>query len=247
MSSLIPYAAVASPLGDVLVEHSTRSGNAGDIAQRILSKLPARDSASGGRRSYSMSDQGYTYRLAWGAGSGHIFVIMERDIDDAAVWRLLGRVRQRWEQRFGPGSAAVSAAAAAPFSSVLAEIIAWPAADGTPTADEELGSVNKQLDQVRNVMADSIEKVLERGERIELLVERADRLEANAVQFSKGSTSLRRSMRWQARKFYIYMGGAAAVVLLVLAFGFCGGSLSECRGGGDASPAAEGFVQVPMD
>ena len=37
--------------------------------------------------------------------------------------------------------------------------------------NDELSAVNDRLEQVRTVMHDSIEKVLERGERIDLLVE----------------------------------------------------------------------------
>ena len=33
-----------------------------------------------------------------------------------------------------------------------------------------------QVDQVRNIMVDNIEKVLERGERIELLVDKSEQL-----------------------------------------------------------------------
>ena len=239
---LVPYAAVASPSGEVLVEHRARSGNADEIAARILRRL-TREGTAAGRRSFSMPEQGFTFRIAWGAGGGQAFVCMERGVGEPGAWRLLGRMRQRWEQRFGPGATAVSAHAAAPFASVLAEVCARPeaAADGGG-AEDELSVVNQQLEQVRTVMADSIEKVLERGERIELLVERADRLEANAVQFSKGSTHLRRNMQWQARKFYAYVGGAIAVAFILLACTYCDGpTLSGCRRGA-AGPL--GFVPV---
>ena len=39
-----------------------------------------------------------------------------------------------------------------------------------------------QVDQVRNIMVDNIEKVLERGERIELLVDKSEQLR-NQVLF----------------------------------------------------------------
>ena len=39
---ILPCLCVASPQGDVLVEHASRTGNAGEIAARILQRLPHR-------------------------------------------------------------------------------------------------------------------------------------------------------------------------------------------------------------
>ena len=100
---------------------------------------------------------------------------------------------------------------------------------------------------MRTVMADSIEQVLERGERIELLVDRAERLEANAVTFAKSSTAMRKSLRWKSIRCYI-AGGAAMCggLWLVLAFS-CGGLLlPECLGtaANSEQAALDGFEKV---
>merc|ERR1712070_1287294 len=49
-----------------------------------------------------------------------------------------------------------------------------------PNADG-LNKVKVQLDDVKNVMVENIEKVLERGEKIELLVDKTDRLNEQAA------------------------------------------------------------------
>ncbi|KOO21623.1 hypothetical protein Ctob_001784 [Chrysochromulina tobinii] len=148
LNGISPSDAVASPSGEVLVEHRARSGNADEIAARILRRL-TREGTAAGRRSFSMPEQGFTFRIAWGAGGGQAFVCMERGVGEPGAWRLLGRMRQRWEQRFGPGATAVSAHAASPFASVLAEVCARPeaAADGGG-AEDELSVVNQQLEQI---------------------------------------------------------------------------------------------------
>ena len=48
-------------------------------------------------------------------------------------------------------------------------------------------------------MVDNIEKVLERGEKIELLVDKTDSLNQQSVRFKKHSSQLRQAMWWQAR------------------------------------------------
>jgi vesicle-associated membrane protein 7 len=47
------------------------------------------------------------------------------------------------------------------------------------------------------------EKVLERGERIELLVDKTETLSQNAFQFKKSSTALKRAMWWKNVKLMV--------------------------------------------
>lgn len=49
-------------------------------------------------------------------------------------------------------------------------------------------------------MVHNIERVLERGERIELLVDKTDNLNQQAFAFKKRSTQLKRAMWWKNSK-----------------------------------------------
>ena len=46
-----------------------------------------------------------------------------------------------------------------------------------------------QVDEVKNIMVDNIEKVLERGEKIELLVDKTDNLRFQVLHLFSSSTS----------------------------------------------------------
>jgi hypothetical protein len=74
--------------------------------------------------------------------------------------------------------------------------------------------VHDKLQATKAVMSDSIEKVLERGEKIELLVDKTEHLHQHAFRFAKSSTQLKRSLRWREMKCKII---AAAVTLGVIA------------------------------
>jgi hypothetical protein len=45
-----------------------------------------------------------------------------------------------------------------------------------PDEVSKVASVQRQVDEVKNIMVDNIERVLERGEKIELLVDKTDNL-----------------------------------------------------------------------
>lgn len=60
-----------------------------------------------------------------------------------------------------------------------------------PAKFSELGSF---LEQVRAVMVENIDKVLERGDRIELLVDKTSTIQDNTFRFKKQSRRLRQAM-----------------------------------------------------
>ena len=65
--------------------------------------------------------------------------------------------------------------------------------------------VQGEIDQVRDVMVQNIEKILERGERIEILVDKTDSLNQSAFAFKKRSTAIRRTMWWKNAKLMIML------------------------------------------
>lgn len=81
---------------------------------------------------------------------------------------------------------------------------------------EELDRVARaraQLADVKGVMLQSIEKVLERGDRIELLVEKTDALRFQADDFHRQGRQLRRDL-W-LRDARLKLAAAAAVTALL--------------------------------
>lgn len=82
--------------------------------------------------------------------------------------------------------------------------------------------VRGEIDQVRGIMSENIERVLERGERIELLVDKTGRLEIGANEFRRRSRGLKRKMWWKNVKINILLAFAVLfIIYLFVGFG-CG-------------------------
>ncbi|KAL3471141.1 synaptobrevin-domain-containing protein [Aspergillus californicus] len=86
-----------------------------------------------------------------------------------------------------------------------------------PPADS-LASAKKEIDSVRDIMTENIERVLERGERIDLLVDKTDRLGGSARDFRMRSRGLRRRMWWKNIKLMVML----TVVVIFLVYLFVG-------------------------
>ena len=122
-----PYACVASPSGEILVERASNTGNASDICGRILLRLPRKPDEAG-RKTYTMGEDGFAFRLAWKA-DGCTFVVLEKGLGDQTAWKFLGRMRKRWEAAYGGATLIeVTPADARPFALELSEMLADPEA-----------------------------------------------------------------------------------------------------------------------
>ncbi|KAF8466199.1 synaptobrevin-domain-containing protein [Kalaharituber pfeilii] len=62
---------------------------------------------------------------------------------------------------------------------------------------DNVKKVQEEIENVRGIMTENIERVLERGERIDLLVDKTGRLNVNAGEFRRRSRGLRRRMWWK--------------------------------------------------
>lgn len=94
---------------------------------------------------------------------------------------------------------------------------------------DNISAVKNQIEDVKGVMVENIEKVLERGEKIELLVDKTDRLNQAAFKFESSSRNLRRAMWWKNVRwvgFLVVVGGFA---LFFVASLFCGMDFHRCK------------------
>ena len=79
------------------------------------------------------------------------------------------------------------------------------------------------------MMRANIEAVVDRGEHLELLVDKSESLGSQASQFQKQSTGLRRAMWLQNTKMVFMLALVVLFVLLMVLFSVCGWTFSKCR------------------
>ncbi len=72
-----------------------------------------------------------------------------------------------------------------------------------------------QVSEVKEIMMQNIEKVLDRGEKLELLVDKTENLRYQADQFQKGGKALRNKMWWQNIKMKLMVFLIVAIVIVV--------------------------------
>lgn len=117
--------------------------------------------------------------------------------------------------------AALPAYGAAAFNTQLKQLMMDY---GTSKAGQKdaFANVQSEIDEVREITTKNIEQVLQRGERINLLVDQTDRLGGSARDFRVRSRGLKRRMWWKNVKLMVLLV-VVIVFLVYLLVGFgCG-------------------------
>mmetsp|Transcript_18765 Transcript_18765/g.74893 ORF Transcript_18765/g.74893 Transcript_18765/m.74893 type:complete len:267 (-) Transcript_18765:80-880(-) len=227
---MIVYAVVARGTV-VLAEYTQSSGNFPTVTRVLLAKIPSNDA----RMSYVYDEHVFHYLV----DDGVTYLCMA---DETTRRRVAFAFLEDAKLRFAAGYASIAHRAPAftmneEFGPVLERQMAYynnaDVSGGAPPAHDhaDIARVKTQLDDVKHVMVENIEKVLERGERIELLVDKTDRLNQQAFKFEKTSKQLREAIFWRKVKVYATAALVVGVVVLIITMWGCGGvTFPHCRG-----------------
>ena len=169
------------------------------------------------------------------AGGLTYLVIADSSLGRRVPFGFLFEIKKRFLAQYPPESTDFSELpnyGAGSFNSELKKLMVDY---GTTKAGKEdaIHNVQGEIDNVRGIMSQNIESLLERGERIDLLVDKTDRLGGNAHEFRIRSRGLRRKMWWKNVKL-MAMLIVVVIFLIYLFVGFgCGlPGWSKCVGSG---------------
>ncbi|KAL1931017.1 hypothetical protein VTP01DRAFT_10154 [Rhizomucor pusillus] len=205
----------------ILAEHSNSSGNFGTVTQAILEKIPPNNS----KLTYVYD----RYLFHYICEDGITYMCMA---DDSFGRRIPFAFLQDLKDKF-LGTYSKQRALHSPpyglneFSRVIAKQMEY--FSNNPNSDR-LKQVHGEIEQVKDVMVHNIERVLERGERIELLVDKTDNLNQQAFAFKKRSTQLKRAMWWKNTKLMIMIVILCFLIAYFIAASVCGfPAFGACR------------------
>ncbi|URE32630.1 vesicle-associated membrane protein [Musa troglodytarum] len=219
----------------VLAEHTTFSGNFSTIAVQCLQKLPRNSNK------FTYSCDGYTFNFL--LDNEFVFlVVADEAVGRSVPFVFLERVKEDFMQRYG---ASIDGGGPHPladededddlfedrfsiaynldreFGPSLKEHMQY--CTNHPEEMSKLSKLRAQITEVKGIMMDNIDKVLDRGEKIELLVDKTESLQFQADSFQREGRQLRRKMWLQSIRIKLIVAGTLIGFILVLWVGACGG------------------------
>lgn len=144
------------------------------------------------------------------------------------TFAFLEDIKSQWRQKYGSVEQTVLAFSLnEAFSVVLNQKI--DQYNTNPQAADNISKVQAQIDGVKDVMVQNIDLVLQRGEKIELMVDKTERLNQQAVKFEKSSRNLKRTMWYRKCRNYFILAFFIVVVLVIVLFAVCGFDMGKCE------------------
>jgi len=214
----------------VLAEHTTTSasGNFPTVTRVLLAKIPAQD----GKMTYVYDEYVFHYIVE----SGICYLCMSDEKNKHRIpFGFLEDMKRSFTAKFGHEApqTAIAFAMNEEFSPTIKERMDFYNSDDADRAIDNIGAVKSQIEDVKEVMVQNIEKVLERGEKIELLVDKTDRLNQQAFRFESSSRALRRAMYWKKMRCYAIIAVVSVVVIYAASVSLCGFNFHHCKASKD--------------
>lgn len=201
----------------VLVDYTESSGNFQQITGSILQRIPLHDDTkctyvSGSYHFHVIVDDGLVY-----------LCMADEDFGKRQPYAFLEEIKRRFvnsslKQR------AISAHAyefRRDFGQVLVSQMSLYSDPGYDESDQ-ISKVRREVNEVKDVMTENIEKVLERGEKIDVLVGKAEELDQSSQVFHRHSKRLRREMWWKNKKMCLILVFVIAVIIAAIVFAVLG-------------------------
>ncbi|KAH8678924.1 synaptobrevin-domain-containing protein [Tricladium varicosporioides] len=226
----------------ILTEHTSSAASAtSSLASLVLPKITH---VSAQKLTYThnnnfihyIADSPSEYPYAQASAGGLTYlVIADSSLGRRIPFGFLVEIKKRFLAQFQPESTDFAALPNYGCGSFNSELKTLMVEYGTTKAGKEdaISNVQGEIDNVRGIMSQNIETLLERGERIDLLVDKTDRLGGSAHDFRVRSRGLRRKMWWKNVKLMALL--IVVVIFLIYLFvGFgCGlPGWSKCVGSG---------------
>ncbi|KAK8711700.1 hypothetical protein V6N13_146971 [Hibiscus sabdariffa] len=171
----------------VLADYTEFSGNFTSIASQCLQKLPASNNK------FTYNCDGHTFNYLVDNGFTYCVVAVE-SVGRQVPVAFLERIKEDFTNRYGGGKAATAPAnsLSKEFGPKLKEHMQY--CIDHPEEISKIAKVKAQVSEVKGVMMENIEKVLDRGEKIELLVDKTENLRSQAQDFRQQGTQMRRKI-----------------------------------------------------
>ncbi|XP_065186625.1 vesicle-associated membrane protein 7-like [Sycon ciliatum] len=216
----ILYAVVARKT-TVLAKYAGCAGNFSEVTDQVLSNIQP-DSA---RLTYTHG----SYLFHYVQEEGLIYLcITDSEFERSKAFSFLNEIKKRFVRQYGP-----RAQTALPFAmnSEFSRVLSGQMRHYSSGKDvDQMSQVQGQLDELKDIMVKNIDTVASRGERLELLVDKAEDLSHSAMSFKKTSRGLARAMCLKNAKITIIIVVVVLIILFSIIVAGCGGfSFKRCK------------------
>eukprot|EP00295_Goniomonas_pacifica_P002062 CAMPEP_0175811836 /NCGR_PEP_ID=MMETSP0107_2-20121207/4056_1 /TAXON_ID=195067 ORGANISM="Goniomonas pacifica, Strain CCMP1869" /NCGR_SAMPLE_ID=MMETSP0107_2 /ASSEMBLY_ACC=CAM_ASM_000203 /LENGTH=215 /DNA_ID=CAMNT_0017123659 /DNA_START=12 /DNA_END=659 /DNA_ORIENTATION=- len=192
----------------VLAEYTVTTGNFQQVTRLILEKVPTGDDQ---KAAFAYDDHVFHILVH----RGFVFLAMcGQDFKRKLAFAMLDEIKNKFMLQFAEeGRTAVAYSLTRQFNKVLKDQLDYFTQN--PELDKT-AKVRNEIEDVKGIMVENIDRILERGEKIELLVDKAEQMNEQAVKFRTVSRQLKQRMWWQNCKLIGIIVLITCIIVLII-------------------------------
>lgn len=206
----------------ILCSHQIGAGNYEQAAESVLTNLPTRND---GKTTITAASCKYHCMVE----NGIIFVCAaDSDFPARSCFGYLTEIKDQFHNENFASRAVM--ARDHEFDSEFKNVLMKQMEKfSKPGENDNLTALQSQVHEVKGVMAQNIEKVIQRGERLDDLVDKTDELNAASATFQKTASRIRKKYWWKNTKMKLIIAIVVFLIIvgIVLAIVFGSGVLDK--------------------
>ncbi|KAG2377986.1 hypothetical protein C9374_008608 [Naegleria lovaniensis] len=190
-------------------------GNFQRVSLKILEKIPPLNS----KMIYSYDSYNFSYEVS---NEVTFMCMSDSYFSTAQCFKFIQNIKEEWFKMYGDSGKTVSNnyAMNKSFKPFLKNKMNYFNHD---PESNKIRKIKNQIQDIQNVMITNIDKVIQRGERIDILVGKTDELVVRAEEFKKKTNDLKRAIISSWLKAAAVCGFIIIVLALILFLYFCNG------------------------
>ncbi|KAM0962749.1 hypothetical protein EV2_022561 [Malus domestica] len=193
----------------ILAEYTEFTGNFPAIAAQCLQKLPS----SNNKFTYNCDHHTFNFLVE----DGYAYCVVAKDsVGKQISIAFLERVRADFKKRYGGGKAdtAIAKSLNKEFGPIMKEHMKYIIDHAEEI--EKLLKVKAQVSEVKSIMLENIDKAIDRGENLTVLVDKTEDLRSQAQDYKNKGTQMRRKMWYQNMKIKLVVFGILLLLILIV-------------------------------
>eukprot|EP00037_Helgoeca_nana_P038233 m.19492 g.19492 ORF g.19492 m.19492 type:complete len:218 (-) comp9972_c0_seq1:180-833(-) len=192
----------------ILAEFTDSSGNFTTVTQNILDKIPDKDA-----KCTYVYDR---FLFHYVRERGVVYLAMaDEGFGRRVPYAFLAALQKDFQPFLGRVDSAIAYAFNREFAPVIKRQMSYFSKSNAGGGDK-MSAIRAEMDEVKGVMVENIEKTLNRGEHIDLLVDKTENLSDSSMRFKKKSTKLKNSMWWANQRWCIGVTLLITVIIVII-------------------------------
>uniref|UniRef100_K3XBK8 V-SNARE coiled-coil homology domain-containing protein n=1 Tax=Globisporangium ultimum (strain ATCC 200006 / CBS 805.95 / DAOM BR144) TaxID=431595 RepID=K3XBK8_GLOUD len=222
----VVYALIARQQS-VLCEYTDKSGNFPTVTRVVLKQLAQQQGSADVTPGATKSVFPYNeFNFFFLREDGLTYMCMaEEQVQTNVAFAMLAELKDAFVAHYGEQGKTAIAFGMMPFASTLEALMKKY---DNYKIDTPLSQIRQKMEKVKMVMIENVNQLMDRGEKIDLLVMRTDKLQKDALVYEKTAKKVKNVYWWKNVKYWVFIALLLCLLALALSFMVCGIDFESC-------------------